>query len=99
LYGLKQSGREWYIKACNGLAKLSLTPSFSDLSVFTNKDKSLIISLYVNNILILGRSLDIVNVFKEQFSKMYKIKDLKEIRVFLSLKVTRDQASWTLTIS
>ena len=56
--------------------------------MFTNKDKSLIIGLYVNNILILGRSLGVVNVFKEQFSKMYKIKDLKEIRVFLSLKVT-----------
>jgi hypothetical protein len=67
--------------------------------VFTNKDKSLIIGLYVDNILILGRSLGAVNVFKEQFGKMYKIKDLKEIRVFLSLKVTRDRASWTLTIS
>jgi hypothetical protein len=67
--------------------------------VFTNKDKSLIIGLYVNNILILGRSLGTVNVFKEQFSKMYKIKDLKEIRVFLSLKVTQDQVSRTLTIS
>jgi hypothetical protein len=99
LYSLKQSGREWYIEAYNGLAKLSLTPSFSNLSVFTNKDKSLIIGLYVDNILVLGRSLDTVNVFKEQFSKMYKIKDLKEIRVFLGLKVTQDRASWTLTIS
>lgn len=67
--------------------------------MFTNKDKSLIIGLYVDNILILGRSLGAVNAFKEQFGKMYKIKDLKEIRVFLSLKVTRDRASRTLTIS
>jgi hypothetical protein len=65
LYGLKQSGREWYIEACNGLAKLGLTPSFSNPSVFTNTDKTLIIGLYVDDILILGRSLDVVNTFKE----------------------------------
>jgi hypothetical protein len=67
--------------------------------VFTNIDKTLIISLYVNNILILVLSLDVVSTFKEQFSKMYKIKDLREVRTFLSLKVTRDRALRTLTIS
>jgi hypothetical protein len=67
--------------------------------VFTNIDKTLIISLYINNILILGRSLDIVSIFKEQFGKMYKIKDLREVRTFLSLEVTQDRASRTLTIS
>jgi hypothetical protein len=67
--------------------------------VFTNTDKTLIISLYVDDILILGRSLDVVNTFKEQFSKLYKIKDLGKVRTFLSLEVTRDRASRTLTIS
>ena len=99
MYGLKQSGREWYIKAYNGLAKLGLTPSFSDPSVFTNKDKSLIIGLYVDDMLILGRSLGAVSVFKDQFGKMYKIKDLGEASRFLGLEVTRDRASRTLTIS
>lgn len=99
LYGLKQSGREWYIEACNGLAKLGLTPSFSDPSVFINKDRTLIIGLYVDDMLILGRSLGAVSEFKEEFSKMYKIKDLGEVRTFLGLEVTRDRASRTLTIS
>ena len=67
--------------------------------MFTNTDKTLIISLYVDDLLILGRSLGTVSVFKEQFSKMYKINDIGEIRTFLSLEVTRDQASQTLTIS
>jgi hypothetical protein len=67
--------------------------------VFTNTDKTLIISLYVDNILILGRSLDVVSTFKEQFGKMYKIKDLQEVRTFLSLEVTQDRVLRTLTIS
>jgi len=37
LYGLKQSGREWYIEACNGLKELGLSPSYHDPSVFANK--------------------------------------------------------------
>jgi len=60
LYSLKQSGREWYIEACNGLAKLGLMPSFSDLSVFINTDKTIIIGLYINDMIILERSLGAV---------------------------------------
>jgi hypothetical protein len=67
--------------------------------VFTSTDKTLIISLYVDDILILGRSLDVVNTFKKQFGKLYKIKDLDEVRTFLGLEVTRDRALRTLTIS
>jgi hypothetical protein len=67
--------------------------------VFTNIDKTLIISLYVDDLLILGRSLGAVSAFKEQFGKMYKINDIGEIRTFLGLEVTRDRASRTLTIS
>ena len=60
LYGLKQSGREWYIEACKGLEKLGFTPCFSKPSVFVNSDRSLIIGLYVNDMLILGRKLQAV---------------------------------------
>ena len=67
--------------------------------MFTNTDRTLIIGLYVDDMLILGRSLGAVSAFKEQFGKMYKIKDLKEVRTFLGLEVTRDRASRTLTIS
>ena len=67
--------------------------------MLTNKDKSLIIGLYVDDMLILGRSLGAVSAFKEQFGNMYKIKDLGDVRRFLSLEVTRDRASRTLTIS
>ena len=59
--------------------------------MFTNKDKSLIIGLYVDNILILRRSLGVVSTFKDQFSKMYKIKDLGKASRFLSLKVIQDR--------
>ena len=99
LYGLKQSAREWYIEACNGLAKFDLKPSFSDPSVFVNSDKTLIVGLYVDDMIILGPSLDVINTFKKEFGKLYKIKDLGEISMCLGLDIVRDRPSRTLTIS
>jgi len=43
LYGLKQSGREWYIEACRGLATLGFTPIFSEPSIFRNPQTGIII--------------------------------------------------------
>ena len=34
LYGLKQSGREWYIEACRGLKTIGFEPLFSEPSIF-----------------------------------------------------------------
>jgi hypothetical protein len=57
LYGLKQSGREWYIEAAAGLKTLGFSPCFSEPSVFISADCSIIIGLYVNdrNTLIAGQ--------------------------------------------
>jgi hypothetical protein len=57
LYGLKQSGREWYIEACNTLEKFGLRPTFSDPSVFINNDKSLVVGLFVDDMVIAGKTL------------------------------------------
>jgi Reverse transcriptase (RNA-dependent DNA polymerase) len=60
LYSLKQSGREWYIEASRGLESLGLTPCFSELCIFTSSDRSLIVGLYVDDMLILGADLQAV---------------------------------------
>ena len=57
LYGLKQSGREWYIEACAGLKSLGFYPCFSEPSVFITTDRSIIIGLYVDDMVVLGQEL------------------------------------------
>lgn len=54
LYRLKQSGREWYIEACKGLQKLGFSPYYSEPSIFTTPDSSVIIGLYIDDIIVLG---------------------------------------------
>jgi hypothetical protein len=55
LYGLKQSGREWYIEACRGLKTLDFEPLFSEPSIFRNAKTGQLIGLYVDDILVLGK--------------------------------------------
>ena len=88
LYGLKQSGREWYIEACDTLEKFGLRPTFNDPSVFINSDKTLIVGLFVDDMIIAGKSLESITKFKESFCKVHKLKDLGEIYKFLELKIT-----------
>jgi hypothetical protein len=57
LYGLKQSGREWYIEATKGLDKLGFKPCYSEPSIFVNLDRSQIIGIYVDDMLVLGADL------------------------------------------
>ncbi|KIN07973.1 hypothetical protein OIDMADRAFT_111174, partial [Oidiodendron maius Zn] len=54
LYRLKQSGREWYIEACIGLKDLGFNLYYHDPSIFANPTRSILIRLYINDILILG---------------------------------------------
>jgi hypothetical protein len=55
LYGLKQLGREWYIEAYIGLKTLGFSPCFSESSIFISVDYSIIIGLYMDDKLVLGR--------------------------------------------
>ena len=69
LYGLKQSGREWYLEACTGLEELGLFPIFADTYIFVSKDRKLIIGLYINDIVILADDIQAVRDFKAGMAK------------------------------
>jgi Reverse transcriptase (RNA-dependent DNA polymerase) len=56
--------------------------------VFINIDKSLVIGLFVDNIIIAAKTLDAVEEFKKDFGSIHKIKDLGEIYRYLRLTIT-----------
>jgi hypothetical protein len=93
LYGLKQSGREWYIEACKGLGELGFQPIFSEPSIFTTPDRRILIGLYVDDMLILGKDPSDINRVVKGIEKRWKIKDLGEVNMILGIKVTRDRKS------
>ena len=60
LYGLKQSGREWYLEVCKGLEEFGLYSIFADICIFISKDYKLIMDLYINNIVILTDNIQVI---------------------------------------
>ena len=99
LYGLKQLGREWYLEAAKGLAELGLEPTFADTCVFVNEDKSLIVGLYVDDMLIFASDLTVVREFKKAIARKWEIKDLGDVKKILRLEVTRDRPGRSIRIA
>jgi Reverse transcriptase (RNA-dependent DNA polymerase) len=99
LYGLKQSGREWYLEACKGLEELGLYPIFADTCIFVSKDQRLIVGLYVDDMVILADDIKVVQSFKAGIAKRWEIKDLGEVKRILGLEITRDRAKRTIKIT
>ena len=98
LYGLKHSGRGWYLAVAKKLESIGLQPIFSELSIFTNQNRTLIIGLYADDMIITGIDLETVNTFKTDISTFWKIKDLGEIGTCLGIHITRDRMKKILTI-
>ena len=99
LYGLKQSGREWYIEACHGLEGIGLRPTTIEPSVFTLEDRSLILGLYVDDMIILSADKKSIERVVTEIKKLWDIKDMGEVSKILGLHIHRDRARRALTIS
>jgi hypothetical protein len=99
LYGLKQSGREWYLEACRGLKTLGFTPCYSDPSVFITEDRALLIGLYVDDMVILGPTPSAVEKVVQGIKGLWEIKDIGDISLILGIKVTRNRKERTLKLS
>lgn len=88
LYGLKQSGREWYHEINNSFHDLGFTRTQSDHSVYTNTGEKLIIAIYVDDLLIFGEDLVKLRQFKKKLSTKFQMTDLGQVHQFLGMDVT-----------
>ena len=65
LYGLKQSGREWNLKAKEQFRTMKFRTISSDFCVFLNKFEHIILALYVDDLLIFSQSADKAKTVKK----------------------------------
>ena len=52
---------------------------------------NLVITIYIDNILFFFLDLSLITKVKETFKTKYKIKDFREAKKFLRIKITRDR--------
>ncbi|RVW34206.1 Retrovirus-related Pol polyprotein from transposon TNT 1-94 [Vitis vinifera] len=96
LYGLKQAPRQWYKKFESVMGEQGYRKTTSDHCVFVQKfsdDDFVILLLYVDDILIVGRNVSRIDNLKKQLSKSFAMKDLGPVKRILGIRIERDRAS------
>jgi hypothetical protein len=101
LYGLKQSPRMWYQKYDTYVLSLGFTRAKSDHCVYykAEGDRKLIIALYVDDMLFIGNSKEMISELKSQLSLKFEMKDLGSAKFILGMEIIRDRVGRKLWLS
>ena len=89
LYGLKQSPRVWWSKFTETLTGWGWRVNDFDPCVFISDDGQLFLCLWVDDILIFGKSIDRINQFKAKLSTVFQMTDEGECKYYLGIHVER----------
>jgi len=98
LYGLKQSARVWNQRIVKELKRSGMLVTNSDHSVWVNQDHSLILALYVDDIVLFARDVQKIRWMKDTLTKAFNMKDLGPISTVLGMRIRRDRARRMLWI-
>ena len=89
IYGLRQSNRMFHLKIKSILLDLKLVQSSADYCVFYSKgDDRILVCLYVDDAICLGRNEKVINEFMEKLKQKLEIK-YKPLEYFLGLQIRR----------
>lgn len=89
IYGLKQASRVWNIQLHEFLIKIGFKRSNADTCLYVNAKLSIIIAIWVDDILIAGKSAQNIANVKKQLAGAFRMKDLGQLTHFLGMRVTR----------
>ncbi|XP_019084398.1 PREDICTED: uncharacterized protein LOC109125989 [Camelina sativa] len=91
LYGLKQAPRCWLAKLAQAMKFFGFVQEYSDYSLFVlvTNNARLHVLVYVDDLIITGSSIHVVNEFKYYLSSCFHMKNLGILRYFLGLEVAR----------
>lgn len=90
LYGLKQAPRAWFDKLSSFLIELGFMCSHADSSLFVRRDSrgTVVLLVYVDDIIISGDSKALLNDVIQRLSMTCALKDLGTLHYFLGVEAT-----------
>lgn len=91
LYGLKQASRQWNLKLSEALITSRFIQSGLDHSLFIKKQGTdiVIILINVDDMLVAGSNLGLIETTKSLLQKAFKVKDLRALKYFLRMEFSR----------
>lgn len=93
LYGLKQSGRMWNIKLDKTLKKFGLKRAKSDPCIYFNKDKTIYLAIYVDDILLFWKNQQERDKIKYCLKKSFKIRDMGRPNSCIGINISYENNS------
>lgn len=89
LYGVKQSPRAWYSRLNKYLKSLGFSRCPYDHAVYTKREgpESLIVFVYVDDLLVTGSSVENIQRFKKQMQSEFDMSDIGKLAYYLGLEV------------
>lgn len=89
LYGLKQAPRAWNFKFTSYLVVLDFTASPFNISLFVKYDgtDTIVLLLYVDDIILTGSNSSKVQNVITELSKVFKLKDMGKLTYFLGFQI------------
>ncbi|CAI5498360.1 unnamed protein product, partial [Closterium sp. Naga37s-1] len=102
VYGLRQAPREWHDTLRTTLAALGFAPSTADPSLFLRTDTTLppfYFLVYVDDLVFATADTEALAHVKSELQKRHTCTDLGELTSYLGLRITRDRAQRTITLT
>ena len=98
IYGLKQSPRCWNTALDAHLKKMKFVQTKGDpcLYVSTDRAETVIIAVYVDDILIAGKTDKRIVEVKAAIAAHFEVKDMGDLHYFLGVKVVQDLKAGTI---
>ncbi|CAI7855055.1 unnamed protein product, partial [Closterium sp. NIES-54] len=102
VYGLRQAPREWHDTLRTFLAVLGFAPSTADPSLFLRTDTTVspfYVLVYVDDLVVATADTEALAHVKSKLQMRHTCADLGELRSYLGLRITRDRAQRTITLT
>ena len=101
LYGLKQSGKQWFDKLNCYLKELNLKQIEEDPCVYSIKDgnKILILAVYVDDLIIATNNHKLFTNLKKNLMRKFEIRDLGKLNLCLGLQFYQNEETKEVKIS
>ena len=94
IYGLKQASRSWNKIFDEEIKKIGFTQKLDEPCVYMKTSGSIVVFLilYVDDILLMGNNIPMLQDVKSWLGKCFAMKDLGEASYILGVKIYRDRS-------
>ena len=100
IYGLKQSSRQWYLRFHETVMSNHFEMMDEDHCVYVKRsnDKFMILTLYVDDILLVMNNVEYLLTIKKWLSFNFQMKDMGEASYILGVKIQWNHSKRLLTL-